>query len=333
MISIKKIKKKKKKKKSADPPGSATAIFLPKGFSTPHQKSHDNFWWRLQLKKIERTTSTPPSDHAVFLWASGYYLHSWHLACTLWCCLPLPPLKCTVFEFYGCIFHSLQFLSPREVLHTLWKVTGLSCYFYSLLLGHSFVVALLPMAPLLSLKPPPPPAPPGPSPGAPPVLSGLSPGTSHHPYSPGASYLSPSCSLERESLPLQLPSSLQLTGSCSPLLGLCPISFWSVYFFSPGVGGFILAPRLVFFCSNPWPIGLTRHCAWRRMERGGVGVGGGFPFTFWLVHFNVLALSSPFFAQRPSTPRFFQLWWVFSPPAASHCPPCYCTIYRSGLRL
>ena len=30
------------------------------------------------------------------------------------------------------------------------------------------------------------------------------------------------------------------------------------------------------------------------MERGGVGVGGGFPFNFCLAHFNVLALSSPF---------------------------------------
>ena len=44
------------------------------------------------------------------------------------------------------------------------------------------------------------------------------------------------------------------------------------------------------------------------MERGGVGVGGGFPFTFWLAHFNVLALPSPVFAQRPPTPGSFQLW-------------------------
>ena len=128
-----------------------------------------------------------------------------------------PPLKCTVFESYSRIFHPIQCLSPRKVLHTLRKVTGLPCYLHSLLSGHSFVVALLPMAPLLSLKPPSPPAPPGPSPGATPVLSGLSPGTSHGPYSPGASYLSPSCSLEGESLPLQLPSSLRLDGCCSPL--------------------------------------------------------------------------------------------------------------------
>ena len=87
------------------------------------------------------------------------------------------PLNCTFFESYGRIFHSLQFLSPGEVLHTQRKVTGLRCYFHSLLSGHSFVMALLPMATLLSLKPSPPPAPPGPSPGAPPVLSGLSLGT------------------------------------------------------------------------------------------------------------------------------------------------------------
>ena len=128
-----------------------------------------------------------------------------------------PPLKCTVCEFYGRIFHPLQFLSPGGVLHTLQKVIGLPCYFHTPLLGHSFVVALLPMAPLLSPKPPPPPAPPGPSPGATPVLSGLSLGTSHHLYSPEAPYLSSSCSLEGESLLLQLSSSLQLDGCCSPL--------------------------------------------------------------------------------------------------------------------
>ena len=65
-----------------------------------------------------------------------------------------PPWRCTVFESYSRIFHPLQFLSPREVLHTPHKVTGLPCYFYSLLSGHSFIVALQPMTPLLSLKPP-----------------------------------------------------------------------------------------------------------------------------------------------------------------------------------
>ena len=30
------------------------------------------------------------------------------------------------------------------------------------------------------------------------------------------------------------------------------------------------------------------------MVRGGMGVGGGFSFTFWLAHFNVLAVFSPF---------------------------------------
>ena len=45
-------------------------------------------------------------------------------------------------------------------------------------------------------------------------------------------------------------------------------------------GGFIPSPLPDFYYSHPWPVGLTRHCAWRRMERGGVGVGDGFPFTF-----------------------------------------------------
>ena len=148
-----------------------------------------------------------------------------------------PPLKCTVFEFYGHIFHPLQFLSPTGVLHTLQKVTGLPCYFHSPLWSNSFVMAFLPSAPLLSLKPPPPPAPPGPSPGATPVLSGLSLGKSHRPYSPGAPYLSPSCSLEGESLSLQLPSFLQLHGHCSP--------------FAYGV------PRLALGLSVPAPSHLT----------------------------------------------------------------------------
>ena len=50
-----------------------------------------------------------------------------------------PPWKCTVFESYSRIFHPLQFLSPREVLHTPQKVTGLPCYFHSLLSGHSLL--------------------------------------------------------------------------------------------------------------------------------------------------------------------------------------------------
>ena len=101
---------------------------------------------------------------------------------------------------------------------------------------------------------------------------------------------------------------------------------------SPEDRGFILFPHPVFYYSHPWPVGLTRHCAWRRIERGGVRVGGGFPFTFWLAHFNVLAHPSPVFAQCPPTPGSLQLWWVLHPSAASHRSPCYCTIYRSGLR-
>ena len=85
-------------------------------------------------------------------------------------------------------------------------------------------------------------------------------------------------------------------------------------------------------CSHPWPVGLTRQCAWRRMDCGGVGVAGGFSFTCWLVHFNALAHPFPVFAQCPPTPGSLQLCWVLHPSAASHRSLCYCTTYRSGQR-
>ena len=117
-----------------------------------------------------------------------------------------------------------------------------------------------------------------------------------------------------------------------PLLWLCPITFWSACPFSPEDRGLIPSPHLVFYCSHPWPVGLTRQRAWSRNECGGVGAGGSFPFTFWLAHFNVLAHPSPVFAQCPPTPGSLQLCWVLHPSAASHRSPCYCTIYRSGQR-
>ena len=121
-------------------------------------------------------------------------------------------------------------------------------------------------------------------------------------------------------------------GFLPPLPGLCPITFWGACLFVREGRGFILSPHPVFCCSHPWPVGLTRQCAWRRMECGGVGVGGGFSFTFWLVHLNVPAHPSPVFAQCPLTPESLQLCWVLHPSAASHRSPCFCTIYRSGLR-
>ena len=119
---------------------------------------------------------------------------------------------------------------------------------------------------------------------------------------------------------------------CLPFRGSAPSPPGAPAPPSPGDRGFILSPYPVFYCSHPWPVRLTRHCAWRRMECGGVAVGGGFPVTFWLAHFHVLAHPSPVFAQCPATPGSLQLWWVLHPSAASHRSPCYCTIYRSGLR-
>ena len=119
---------------------------------------------------------------------------------------------------------------------------------------------------------------------------------------------------------------------CLPFWGFAPSPFGALASPSPEDRGFILSPHPVFYCSHPWPVGLTRHCAWRRMECGGVGVGGGFPFTFWLANFNVLAHPSPVFARCPPTPGSLQLCWVLHPSAASHRSPCYCTICRSGQR-
>ena len=78
-------------------------------------------------------------------------------------------------------------------------------------------------------------------------------------------------------------------------------------------GGFIPSPRPDFYYSHLWPVRLTRHYAWRRMERGGVGVGDGFPFTFWLAHFKVLALSSPFSLNALQLPSPFSCGWIRYP--------------------
>ena len=119
---------------------------------------------------------------------------------------------------------------------------------------------------------------------------------------------------------------------CLPFWGFAPSPSGALAPPSPEDRGFILSRSPVFYCSHPWPVGLTRQCTWRRMECGGVGVGGAFPFAFWLAHFNVLAHASPVFGQCPPTPGSLQLCWVLHPSAASHRSPCYCTIYRSGQR-
>ena len=95
---------------------------------------------------------------------------------------------------------------------------------------------------------------------------------------------------------------------CLPPRGFAPSPLERMLPLHLRTGGFIPSPRPDFYYSHPWPIGLTRHCAWRRMERGGVGVGGGFSFTFLLAQFNVLTLSYPFCTQRHPTPGSLQLW-------------------------
>ena len=116
---------------------------------------------------------------------------------------------------------------------------------------------------------------------------------------PGAS--SPRSVLSRRRL---LPAlECVLLEGCLPFQGSAPSPPGASAPPSPEDRGFILFPHPVFYYSHPWPVGLTRHCAWRRMERGGVGVGGGFPFTFWLAHFNVLAHPFPVFAQCPPMSR------------------------------
>ena len=86
------------------------------------------------------------------------------------------------------------------------------------------------------------------------------------------------------------------TGGSFPLPHFC-----SACSSSPEVRGFIPSPYPVFCCSHPWPIGLTRHCAWRRMEHGGVGVGGCFPLRLPLA--LCAGPSFPCFCSTPSNSR------------------------------
>ena len=106
--------------------------------------------------------------------------------------------------------------------------------------------------------------------------------------------------------------SVSLLRDASPL-GLCPITSGAYAPSLPEDWGFILSPRPDFYYSHPWPVGLTRHCAWRRMECGGVGVCCGFPLTFWLAHFNVLALSSPFSLNALQLPGPISCGWIRYP--------------------
>ena len=71
------------------------------------------------MRKIERITSPPPTDHALFREASGYHLHYWHLNCTPWCCRPAPHLSSPPsFEFYSRIFTLCSsFLPDRFCTH------------------------------------------------------------------------------------------------------------------------------------------------------------------------------------------------------------------------
>ena len=84
-----------------------------------------------------------PTDRPCFLsrvlWLSpsllAPHLHSLVLPASLYL------TNAPSFEFYSRIFHPLQFLSPRQVLHTPQETTGLPRCFHSPLSGHSFVVA------------------------------------------------------------------------------------------------------------------------------------------------------------------------------------------------
>ena len=106
--------------------------------------------------------------------------------------------------------------------------------------------------------------------------------------------------------------SVSLLRDASPQ-GLVPSPLERMLPFHLRTGGFIPSPHPDFYYSHPWPVGLTRQGAWRRMERGGVGVGCRFPLTFWLAHFNVLALSSLFSLNALQLPGPFSCGWVRYP--------------------
>ena len=71
------------------------------------------------MRKIERITSPPPTDHSFFLAASGHHLHYWHLACTPWCCLPAPTLQVNRHLSFTVAFFTLcsSFLPDRFCTH------------------------------------------------------------------------------------------------------------------------------------------------------------------------------------------------------------------------
>ena len=71
------------------------------------------------MRKIERITSPPPTDHAFFLEASGYHLHYWHLTGTPWCCLPAFTLQVHRLLSFTVAFFTLcsSFLPDRLCTH------------------------------------------------------------------------------------------------------------------------------------------------------------------------------------------------------------------------
>ena len=71
------------------------------------------------MRKIERITSPPPTDHAFLREASGYHLHYWHLACTPWCCRPAPTFRVHRLMSFTVAFFTLcsSFLPDRFCTH------------------------------------------------------------------------------------------------------------------------------------------------------------------------------------------------------------------------
>ena len=166
------------------------------------------------MRKIERITSPPPTDHAFFLEASGYHLHYWHLACTPWCCLPAPTLQVHRLLSFTVAFITLcsSCLPDRFCIHIrrqrVYPVVFIHFCRVTLLLwpgkhtGHRFLLSISRPPPLLCaaicrrhhLSPP---------------LAAL-----HRPCSPGASHLSFPCSLRNDLHLRHQSSTSRLDGWC-----------------------------------------------------------------------------------------------------------------------
>ena len=116
-----------------------------------------------------------------------------------------------------------------------------------------------------------------------------------------------------------------------PLPGLCPITSGAYASFSPEDGGIYPFSSPGFLLLTPLArrtdqaLRLEAHGTWWRGSRWWIF------FTFWLAHFNVWPFP-PLFRSTPSSSRVPSAVGGYDTPAASHRPPCYCTIYGSGLR-